>query len=144
MGGIEGADAKCQAAADAAELGGIFRAWLSTPVSSPATTFTQSSDPYIRVDGMEVAADWLALVDGDLIAPIEVDEWGNTQTNADCGNVWTNTLRNGKSYDEDACSGWAGLQEAAMLGRSDLPNYRWTEGCVQDCLKQYHLYCFEQ
>jgi hypothetical protein len=30
------------------------------------------------------------------------------------------------------------------IDRHDLSNYTWTEGCNQDCTKQYHLYCFEQ
>ena len=144
LGGIEGADAKCQGAAESAGLDGTFRAWISTLASSPMVNFVQSSEPYVRIDGVEIAGNWSDLIDGELAAPLEVDEWGNVQNNAECGNVWTNTLRNGKPYDEDACTGWTGLQEAALLGRSDVSNYFWTEGCVQDCLKQYHLFCVEQ
>lgn len=144
LGGVEGADAKCQDAADAAGLDGTFRAWLSTATSSPMANFHQSATPYVRVDGVEIAGDWSDLIDGDLAAPLEVDEWGNVQNNGECGNVWTNTLRDGKPHDEDGCTGWTSLQDAALLGRSDITNYFWTEGCVQDCLKQYHLFCVEQ
>lgn len=144
LGGIEGADAKCQFAADSAGLGGTFRAWISTPTSSAMDNLFQSPDPYVRIDGVEIAANWTDLTDGELAAPLEIDEWGVLQNNSDCGNVWTNTLRDGKAHDEDACTAWTSLQDAASLGRSDVTNYSWTEGCVQDCLKQYHLYCFEQ
>ncbi len=144
LGGIEGADAKCQGAADAAGLDGTFRAWISTPVSFPMVNFVQSSEPYVRIDGVEIAGNWSDLIDGDLAAPLEVDEWGNVQNNGECGNVWTNTLRDGTPYDEDACTGWTSLQDGTRLGRSDVTNYTWTEGCVQDCLKQYHLYCVQQ
>lgn len=144
LGGTEGADEKCQDAADSAGLNGTFRAWISSLTSSPMVNFTQSAAPYVRVDGVEIAGGWTDLIDGDLAAPIEVDEWGNVQNNGECGNVWTNTLRDGKAHDEDACTGWTSLQDAASLGRSDITNYTWTEGCVQDCLKQYHLYCVEQ
>lgn len=144
LGGIEGADAKCQGAADSAGLDGTFRAWLSTATSSPMANFHQSAAPYVRVDGVEIAGDWSDLIDGDLAAPIEVDEWGNVQNNGECGNVWTNTLRDGTPHDEDACTGWSSLQDAALLGRSDITNYFWTEGCVQDCLKQNRLFCIEQ
>jgi hypothetical protein len=44
LGGIEGADAKCQAAAESAGLDGTFRAWISTPASSPMVNFVQSSE----------------------------------------------------------------------------------------------------
>lgn len=144
FGGIEGADAKCQGAAESAGLDGTFRAWISTPTSSPMANFVQYSVPYVRIDGVEIAANWLDLIDGELAAPLEVDEWGNVQNNGDCGNVWTNTLRDGTPHDEDACTGWTSLQDAALLGRSDITNYFWTEGCVQDCLKQYHLFCVQQ
>jgi hypothetical protein len=144
LGGLEGADAKCQAAAELAGVEGTFRAWISTPTTSPMANFVQSSVPYVRIDGVEIAANWLDLIDGELAAPLEVDEWGNVQNNGDCGNVWTNTLRDGSPHDEDACTGWTSLQDAALLGRSDITNYFWTEGCVQDCLKQYHLFCVQQ
>lgn len=143
LGGIEGADEKCQLAADSAGLGGTFRAWISTPESSAFDNLVHSSEPYVRVDGVQIALDWSDLIDGDLAAPLEVDEWGAVQNNGDCGNVWTNTIRDGKSH-EDACTGWTALQDSASLGRSDMSNHSWTEGCIQDCLKQYHLYCFEQ
>ncbi|MFY0531633.1 hypothetical protein [Nannocystis pusilla] len=95
LGGIEGADAKCQAAADAAGLGGTFRAWISTPTSSPSASFVQSAEPYVRIDGVQIAESWVWLIDGDLDAPLEVDEWGEVHNNGECGNVWTNTLREG-------------------------------------------------
>lgn len=144
LGGIAGADAKCQTAADSAGLGGTFRAWISTPTSSPVVNFVHSSEPYVRIDGVVIASSWSDLVDGDLAAPLEVDELGNVHNNGECGNVWTNTLRDGTPYDEDACTGWTSLQDGTRLGRSDVTNYSWTEGCVQDCLKQHHLFCVEQ
>lgn len=144
LGGIEGADAKCQAAADAAGLGGTFRAWISTPASSPLKTFVQSAGPYVRIDGLQIAENWTRLVDGDIDAPLEIDEWGDVQNNGECGNVWTNTMRDGTSFDDDACMDWTSLQDGTRLGRTDATNASWTEGCTVDCLKEHHLYCFEQ
>ncbi len=80
LGGIVGADAECQALADAASLSGTFLAWLSDSLgNSPATdpNFVKSEVPYLRVDGIMVASSWADLVDGSLLAPIEVDEQGN-------------------------------------------------------------------
>jgi len=100
--------------------------------------------PYVRIDGLQIAANWTDLTDGDLSASIEIDEWGNLQNNGDCGNVWTGTLRDGTPDDENACTGWTMPQGYVMLGRTDVSNYTWSEGCVQDCTKEYRLFCFEQ
>ncbi len=50
LGGLAGADDKCQAEADdAASIvpSGIYLAWLSDGTDSPDTRFTKSSHPYV-------------------------------------------------------------------------------------------------
>ncbi|MFY0540976.1 hypothetical protein [Nannocystis pusilla] len=42
--------------------------------------FVQSAEPYVRIDGVQIAEEWIRLIDGDLDAPLEVDEWGEVQT----------------------------------------------------------------
>jgi len=76
LGGLLGADAECQALAVAAGLPGSYMAWLSTDTESPSTRMTQSTTPYVRPDGVQVAPDWAGLVDGSLDAPIDVTEVG--------------------------------------------------------------------
>jgi hypothetical protein len=131
-------------AAEAAGLPGTFLAWISAPMLGVADRFTHSDVPYVRIDDVQVAANWSDLTDGDLSMAIEIDEWGSLQNNSDCGNVWTGTLRDGTPHNEDACTAWTMLEDSVILGRSDVSNYMWSEGCLQDCTKQYHLYCFEQ
>ena len=63
LGGIPGADEKCQSHADAAGLAGTFLAWISDGVDSPATRFARSAEPYVRTDGTKIAEDWDDLVD---------------------------------------------------------------------------------
>ncbi|MBK6698138.1 MAG: hypothetical protein IPG50_39025 [Myxococcales bacterium] len=72
LGGTAGADAKCQGLADAAHIGGRFKAW----VTSPATRFLHSRGPYVRVDDVVVANSWADLADGVLAAPISRTETG--------------------------------------------------------------------
>jgi hypothetical protein len=55
---------------------GLFRAWLSTDLASPADGFLKSDVPYVRLDDVQVAADWQDLIDGTLDAPINVSELG--------------------------------------------------------------------
>jgi hypothetical protein len=126
LGGLAGADAKCQAAASAANLSGTYRAWLSTTASSPAAdaTFTKASGPYRRVDGVQVVADWADLTDGTLGAAIRVTETGTQLFN---NSVWTHTLPDGTAggvaHGGD-CAGWtegSGSLLAGTWGLSDPP-----------------------
>lgn len=74
LGGVTGADAKCQALADAANLGGTYRAWLSASGQAANSRLIHSIHPYGLVDGTLIANDWDHLVsqDLDLAAPISL------------------------------------------------------------------------
>ena len=78
LGGLAGADAICQARAEAAgslAAPGTYLAWLSDagggvdPPVSPSTRFIQASVPYRLVNGTIVAASWSDLVDGSWRRP---------------------------------------------------------------------------
>lgn len=83
LGGLIGADAKCQAAADepfSIVQPGTYFAWISTSSGSPSTRFTQSVLPYVLPDGTTIATDWDVLVEfTNLMAPID-----QTATGAPC------------------------------------------------------------
>lgn len=144
FGSVAAADAKCQSAAESAGLSGTFLAWISAPMNGASDRMAHAEVPYVRIDGLQLAANWTDLTDGDLGASIEIDEWGNMQSNGDCGNVWTGTLRDGTPDDENACTGWTMQQGYVMLGRTDVSSYTWSEGCIQDCTKERRLFCLEQ
>ncbi|MCA9638983.1 MAG: DUF4215 domain-containing protein, partial [Myxococcales bacterium] len=69
LGGLAGADAKCQARAQAAGLPGTFLAWLSDNTNNPNTRFTKSMGPYVLVNGTKIANNYTDLTDGTLLAP---------------------------------------------------------------------------
>lgn len=103
MGGIEGADANCQELADLAGIVGSFRAWLSDSTGvSPALRFVRSLGPYVRTDGVVVAYNWADLTDGDLAAPITVDENGNlppiTRSDDSPWHTWSATRPDGTPW----------------------------------------------
>ena len=79
LGGLAGADSKCQARADAAGLGGSWNAWLSDDAESASSRITRSSGPYTRVDGVLVANNWDDLTDGSLQNPLSIDEFGRVK-----------------------------------------------------------------
>ena len=112
LGGLVGADAKCQALADAAGLDGTFRAWLSDDAESPSTRFTQSTDPYWLVDGTVVADSWADLIHGSIAHAIDLDEAGEAGPDARRARTVHRRLRlrSGTSAAGEAltshCGGW--------------------------------------
>ena len=162
LGGLAGADAKCQAAADGAKLGGQWKAWLSTN-QSPAYRFNKSSVGYQRIDGKSVAATWQGLVDGNIDVPIKLDENGKTVTGDKNGiyckggwpaRVWTNTRQNGlyqvsSNHYSYNCRYWTYTSSSTghrgFIGDALRTNKGWTEtGCREPCKLTARLYCFEQ
>jgi len=159
LGGVAGADAICQARANFAGLPGTFKAWISagdlTAFTDPATTFTQSTTPYVRVDGVVVAADWADLTDGTLDAPINIDELGVAHID-DSPAAWTATNTDGTAVVYDAgrlgilipdCSDWTDSNGNAGIGVAVNTDSYWTRHePVGDavCSVNQRLYCFEQ
>jgi hypothetical protein len=146
LGGRAGADVKCNTLAQAANLPGTYRAWLSDASTSPATNFTQSPNPYRLVNGVQVAANWLDLVDGNLSAPINVTENGGTVSEP----VWTNTRPNGipanVTTPTSSCNGWTTSSGSfpGHGGQSPAPSGSWTDSSLFNCAMPARLYCFQQ
>jgi hypothetical protein len=159
LGGLAGADAKCQALAQAAGLSGSFRAWLSNGTASPSSRFTKAPVPYVLVDGTPIASDWDDLVDGTLDHHIDVTEQ-NSNLLKEWG-AWTATLSDGTpSVKYGHCSGWTATKggpktlttkgaliptlpggTGAAAGKDTL---LWSEYKPVDCAYPLPLYCFEQ
>lgn len=156
LGGIAGADAKCQDAARNAELPGIFRAWISSSESSPAQTFVKSTVPYRDVMDVVIVDDWDALVAVEsgtsfLNSLIYLTESGGVATSGPhpCTPptlvvVWTNTNASGSTFDDSlSCTAWTGVGEG-KVGRIDQVDELWTQACEVPCSTLAPVYCFEQ
>jgi len=146
LGGLKGADKICQDLATSAGLPGKYMAWLSNETTSPATRFSQSTLPYVLVDGTQIATDWKDLTDGSLAAPITVDE--NLQTSY--GKVvWSNTKADGSQYDDrHHCDNWLRTLpdvDGVETGKSHLTNSAWSLAyLLYTCNSTLRIYCFEQ
>lgn len=146
LGGIAGADATCQAEADAALLTGTFRAWLSDTTSSPATRLSRFRGPYVLATGQLVANDWADLTNGSIARGISV-----TAAGVDLGSalrVWTGTQANGQALGgtNAYCSNWTSSSPSAntQTGLSHRTDAFWTTASVQTCNNAgYHLYCIQ-
>jgi len=157
LGGLAGADAKCQALAERAGLPGTYMAWLSDDVDSPSTRFTQGTGYYMRVDGGVIAANWADLVDGQLWVPISVTELGGPApiVAQDCGPgsnlpcVRTNTRADGTRYTDAHCGEWTNAADKhSSVGLADEHDGAWTRIAESIgntvCMYLTSIYCFQQ
>lgn len=142
LGGLTGADSKCQARANAANLGGSWKAWLADAANSPQTTFNKFNGPYKRIDGVIVANSWKDLTDGSLQNGINITEIGRTSYN---NTLWANTSYYGGPGGPN-CKSWrsalstdSGTGATAGVTTSDWAGYG-----VKQCTSNMPLYCFEQ
>lgn len=141
LGGPDGADALCASHAAGADLPGEYKAWLSTSTVSVTERLAASSLPYARLDGVLVARGFDDLLDGTLLAPINVDEFAAPAS----GDVWTGTLPDGTGYAPNDCNGFdSDTGSFALCGSTVYLDSRWTQNLVPACSTQLRLFCFEQ
>lgn len=153
LGGLTGGDALCQSLADAAGLGGVYMAWLSDNLASPSTRFDPSPQPYVLVDGTVIANDFADLIDGTLLAAINLTESGDPAPATDpvCSTttdwVHTGTSSNGQASGTSNCNNWTAVTGPGAWGRSTIASGSWTQNCsggTTNCGELASLYCFEQ
>lgn len=146
LGGLSGADEKCQMLASTAGLPGNYMAWLSDGSVSPTTRFTQVGGRYILTNNVVVAYSWADLTDGS-IKYINIDE--NTSEVVEGAYVWTNTKTDGDLYsstDTNTCNDFTVDSDShtGVVGVSVQPFTYWTMFNNHPCDQVAHLYCFEQ
>ncbi len=134
-------------------------AWLSDTLGgSPSGDFTQSAEPYLRVDGVKVAANWADLTDGTILHPIEADEQGGRPRSAGLEaivEVWTSTEGDGTLSNNLTCNNWTSALDvlkgvsgnstsSSEAGPGDAPWTSINKGNGKNCNLPLRLYCFEQ
>lgn len=145
-GGAADADLACMDLAMMNGLGGFWRAWVSDPSSYPDNwAVSKPIEPYVLMNGTEVAANWADLTDGVLSNPIDHDELGLPAPTS-AWEVWTSTTSGGFFLDWGNCLGWSSniIQDVGYGGLTNLVNTGWTDGLGQTCDRDIHFYCFEQ
>jgi hypothetical protein len=147
LGGLVGADAKCQERANTANLGGTWKAWLSDSTNSAASRLNQNTGSYQLLNGTVIANDWSDLTDGSLQNIFVVTELGTNFS----ARVWTNTKTDGSTKyqtDNATCANWTSNSGSywAVTGTSYVPDSRWTDNNDTSFCSgsSNHLYCFEQ
>ncbi len=146
LGGLSGADQKCQGRANAASLGGAWKAWLSDGTSSASQRLNHFTGPYTLLDGIGVADNWTDLTDGSLDRNINMTEFKVIDSNL--SSVWTGTDISGNSTDKN-CANWTvnfGWPYYGGVGSGNSTLSYWTKGLSDfECSSSFmSLYCFEQ
>jgi hypothetical protein len=147
LGGLVGADTKCNDLAVNAGLTGTYKAWLSDATGSPSTRFTKSTTPYVMTDNTIIALNYMDLIDGSLIAPIQIDETGSQVAD---NSVFTNTDQfgmAGRPAAGDSCNNWSVVgTQSVWVGTTVFTNADWTgQGFAnRQCNPSTPLFCFEQ
>jgi len=158
LGGVEGADLKCQNLATLANFDntGNFKAWLSDALHSPLKDFTHPAGmPYVRPDGVRVANDWDDLILNGPGDGIIVTETGASLLNT---GVWTGTAPSGMLFPGGTCQSWSSskLLDTSRAGQSGVNKQQdqawkqwvaekqWTSSTSFGCHTAYRIYCFEQ
>lgn len=147
LGGIAGANAKCEQAAEDASLDGEWIAWISTAADLVVDRIVDVG-PWYLVDEETLVADGKAQLtalsgDPELHHAIDMTESGNTLLG---GPAWTGTKADG-TVGVNTCSGWgsnSGLPTAGLSGDLDQAGAYWTDHINSGCDFQLRLYCFEQ
>ncbi len=150
LGGLAGADRKCQVAANAipALATSGWRAWLSASTVDAASRFnyaTSTNIDFRLVDNTVVADSWSDLTDGTLINFINKDQNGNTIPNS---GVWTNTTPAGGIVSATtSCSDWTSASAAVRggYGNNSYKNAYWTQtlSSLECSINVFRLYCLE-
>lgn len=158
LGGLDGADTKCQASADNAKLGGTWKAWLSDSTTSAASRLTHNTGPYkTLISGdIYIANNWDSLIDGsplDVGVGIAADEFWNLKWYS--YNVWSNTDIKGDINTRPVipgtgnCSNWTSSSnsDSGRTGYATGESPGWSDAPSlyhQPCNASMRLYCFEQ
>ena len=138
LGGLAGADAICQARANALALGGTYRAWLSTSTINAPARFAGSSG-WVRVDGKPFANTISQLVAGRVYYPLALNERGGSELGEA---VWTGTSSSG-ALSGVACTNWTDATTAisGTIGYTHYGTGSWTQNGGGACSSSQHLYC---
>lgn len=145
LGGLSGADAKCQARANTVNLGGTWKAWLSDDITTAASRLEHNTAGYKDLNGNYIAADWSSLTSGRLKNPININEYKRIQNS---WGIWTNTYYDGTlmKHPSTSCNNWSSSASGVygVLGNATRTDSYWTVNSSAYCSSTYPLYCLEQ
>lgn len=144
LGGLAGADARCQADADAAGLGGTYVAWLSTSTTN-AIDRLGGARGWVRPDGVMFADTSADIVARRVLSPASQLADGTDLSFDAMHSVVTGTDFSGVISSSGTCGDWSRTDATSSPGFLNSTT-RWTieelfPGAVM-CTDPIRLYCF--
>ncbi|MBI2603443.1 MAG: hypothetical protein HYW48_10355 [Deltaproteobacteria bacterium] len=146
IGGLEGADQKCNFVAEASQKWGIWRAILSG--SDHAKDHIQFIAPIRNMLGTNVLTDPSLIWSTDsipvfsLAAPLNFDELGRPTI----AMPWTGSTPDGFAAS-DTCHDWTGettsTSESSIIGNPTLTTSKWIHAQERNCYNSGPLYCVD-
>jgi hypothetical protein len=151
FGGLAGADAFCQARADAGVTHGIprgtYQAILSSSIVNAKDRLTTEGE-FVLPDGSLVAANLTSLFSGSIQHAFNQDELGNTGLGGPYSGSFTGSLSDGTHRGTMQCSDWTSSSSGvfAGYGQVSVTNGTWlNEGMGGiGCDQPLSLYCAQQ
>jgi hypothetical protein len=147
LGGLAGADQTCSLAAQGANLGGTWTAWLSDGTSDAIGRIADVG-PWFLVAGMTEVFHNKGSLTATPLVPINMDEYGSTVSAAagtDEASVWTGTDQGGHGTGEN-CLSWTRNYASyfAAVGSVTSTSLWSRYGSDSECSQSARLYCFER
>jgi PKD repeat protein len=161
LGGLVGADNICQTRANAAGLGGVWKAWLSDGSTSAASRLSQPTGNITAVNGTVIATSWSNLLNYG-VHNLKYDEFGNLVSPDPGGSgngcswaggyflfAWTNTTGNGNVWSSYHCNNWTSTSSSNYGATNYIYNVttEWSRNFAESCFsctQMNRLMCFEQ
>ncbi|MBX3216958.1 MAG: hypothetical protein KF850_33305 [Labilithrix sp.] len=138
LGGLAGADARCNELAEAAGLEGTFVAWLSA-AGADARDRVGGPGPWLLVGTSAVAVTRAQLTQPPITRAIDRTETGEEAA----GIVWTGTTASGV-HGGETCSAWRRtLGGIGGTGDARTSTAAWTAASTSSCSFARRLYCFQ-
>jgi hypothetical protein len=139
--GVAGADQRCSLAAQAQDLGGTWKAIVSSNTQSPTDRIADVG-PWYLLDGTKVFNNKAGLASTPLV-PINIDEQGEALNGTSDSMVWTGTLSG--AVIGYSCDGWGGSDPEGGTNGLWSSTSQWLDSSqFSDCGDSHHLYCIEQ
>lgn len=147
LGGLGGADMRCQKHADAVGLGGTFKAFM-VDKNQNLDRLEHPDVPFVRLDGVKIADGWSDLADESLDAPLALTEL-RTEVG---GNAWTGLYNVNGSPLTNSCHDWTSAAPGCddnndicgAAGELAATDNHWDGFWIFKCHQTHALYCVEQ
>lgn len=136
--GLAAGDEICQVRATAAQLGGKWRAWLSSS-EIDALDRMAGHGPWTLTNGEPAFAN-RAQLQTEPSTSLHYDEHGDF---VDDSYVWTGT-RAGGVHSASTCSNWTSTSTEGVSGYAIVGEFGWTDSGTVTCTWEAHLICLEQ